>query len=265
MNTTRRTATLSAAHPDDLLSGYIDDELTADQRATVDEHLTVCQRCRRELSMQRSIRDRLAAQPLERASTALRNRIKSQLELDSGNTVSHPRRLWRQKQRALGWAGWAIAACLALALVLNINYGSVSRPQAIPMVASALADYHYQLSAGELPVANSTSIAALQRKVRFRVTPIPSLRKNLIAAWPTHIRGEPAAALAYLFHNRVIVQYLVSEGLFFRQPAVRNAVADKGRYSATVGKDGVVAWPGKDAGSVLIGPMSVQSLVAVSL
>ena len=40
-------------HPEELLSAYLDGEITADERAYVDEHLTTCSRCRAELDEER--------------------------------------------------------------------------------------------------------------------------------------------------------------------------------------------------------------------
>jgi anti-sigma factor RsiW len=38
-----------SAHPRDLLSAYLDDELTLDERHAVDRHLALCERCRKDL------------------------------------------------------------------------------------------------------------------------------------------------------------------------------------------------------------------------
>ena len=43
-------------HPEELLSAYLDGELTADERASVEEHLASCAPCRAELEEERDIR-----------------------------------------------------------------------------------------------------------------------------------------------------------------------------------------------------------------
>lgn len=155
-----------------------------------------------------------------------------------------------------------MAACLVVALLLNLPDQSISQAHSIPMVASAFADYQHRMAGGELPTDDSPAWARLRHAVSFPVEPIPSLKNQLVAVWPTKIRGEPAAALAYRFDNQIIVQYLVSQKLFFRQNSVRQAVHDFGRYSASLGHDSVVAWPGKHQGSILIGAMPPNRLIA---
>lgn len=246
----------------ELMSAYLDGEVVPEQVPMLEAHLLGCERCRQELSLQRGVRARLERQEMERAPVALRERIKARLADD---IKTHPRRRsqhWRVK--APTWAGWALAACLALVLGLYLGLWRNPGPQPIPMIAAALADYHHQL-AGELPATDAVSLEKLERSLPFPVIPIAHLRSHLIAAWSPRIRGEPAAALAYRLNGRVIVQYVVSEGLFFRQPRLRDAIAAHGLYVASAGQDSVVAWPGADNGSLLIGPVSVEQLESVRL
>lgn len=249
------------------LGAYLDGELAQDDLSILEAHLRGCERCRRELSLQHAIRERLEHQSMERAPAALRERIQMRLEAaDAAHLPSRKGKRWRPRalRTPLAWTGWAVAASLALALALGLTLGLPRGPHSVPMIAAAMADYHSHL-ASELPVANAASLATLKSSLPFPVTPIPSLRKNLIAAWTADIRGEPAAALAYKLDNRVVVQYVVSESLFFRQPNLREAIATHGRYVASLGQDTVMAWPSTDSGSILIGPLSAKQLESVDL
>src|SRR5699024_5135087 len=128
---------------------------------------------------------------------------------------------------------------------LHFALGRHINSQPIPMVTAALTNYHQQL-AGTLPTADTVALSKLKRSLPFPVTPIADLRSHLIAVWSLRISGQPAAALAYRLDNHVIVQYVVSESVFFRQPRVRQAVASHGLYVVSAGRDSVVAWPGPD-------------------
>ena len=92
---------------DELLDRYADDALTAQERAAAEAHLTVCDRCRRELAAVRGLFAAFAAVPTEPLLLDLAPRV--------------VRRIAPQPQRRYGWlvAGvLAAQATLALALAL---------------------------------------------------------------------------------------------------------------------------------------------------
>ena len=95
---------------------------------------------------------------------------------------------------------------------------------------------------------------------RFPVEPLHAPALRLVAAWTTEIMGEPTAVLAYRWDDRVIVQYIVPEHLFFRHPSVRAATAAHRVLAGADDARGVVAFPVADAGSLLVGEGSPESL-----
>src|SRR5207302_10040399 len=96
--------------------------------------------------------------------------------------------------------------------------------------------------------------------VGFPMQPLTSAAVRLLGAWTTTLAGEPAAVLAYRWDDRLVVQYIVPEQLFFRHPAVRAAAASHHPVGATDGAIGLVAWPLAAAGSVLVGDGSPERL-----
>ena len=78
-------------HPRDLLSGYLDDELSLEERASVDRHLAVCEECREELAALRGLAHALAGESVPPLSVDLEARIGRRLD---AATIARPRR-WR--------------------------------------------------------------------------------------------------------------------------------------------------------------------------
>jgi hypothetical protein len=54
----------ASAHPDELLAGFVDGTLPAEERATVERHLAGCARCAEEVSLAAQARSALRALPL---------------------------------------------------------------------------------------------------------------------------------------------------------------------------------------------------------
>ena len=246
----------------DQLDAYIDHELSDEESARVEAHLSGCARCQRALQLHQTLRDTLAGAPVARAPDSLLERVLRQLEAAQApapRTGSVMHRSPRARRFASPWLGWAAAAGLAAIMLVHGLWSRPQPAQQIPMIAAALADYQQHLDV-ELPAAGAQRLAAIERTVAFKVQPVPALRHQLIGAWQTRIRGEPAVALAYRYGDHVLVQYVVSQSLFFRQPSVRDAVARDGHYSTTSHGTSVLAWAQSDSGSLLIGRVDLQLL-----
>ncbi|MGH2401003.1 MAG: anti-sigma factor family protein, partial [bacterium] len=123
------------------LAAYVDEELSAEERAQMQAHLLGCMRCRREIALQRALRAQLARQPTTRASAALRERIAAALDTATDRPSDSVAQDWaanivqglrgvlerltpRPARSVLPWIGWAFAVPLAVVgLVL------VTRPE----------------------------------------------------------------------------------------------------------------------------------------
>lgn len=249
----------------ELLGAYADRELPPETTAQIDAHLIGCIACRRELEVHDSLRARLASEPPAAASPALRARITAALDAAPAPQIAvvrgtadvvlvHRRITW------IAIAGWVTAALLAVILGARIeldrNAVAGARPiaspvQSVPLLGGIVDDYAL-VSKGELP-GRARDLSAVRAAVPFPIEPLRASNLRLIAAWTTTVGAEPAAVLAYRLDDRLIVQYLVAEDVFFRHPAVRAAVADRHLLTGADGSRSLVAWPGAAAGTVLIG------------
>ena len=130
---------------------------------------------------------------------------------------------------------------------------------AVPLLGAVLAD-HRRVMAGDLP-GRARDLPAVRAAVAFPVEPLHAPTLRLLAVWTTEILGEPTAVLAYRWDDRLVVQYIVPEHLFFRHPSVRSAMAAHRVLAARSGASGLVAFPVVDAGSLLVGEGTPERLV----
>jgi anti-sigma factor RsiW len=131
----------------------------------------------------------------------------------------------------------------------------------VPLLG-ALVDDYARVSRGDLP-GRAPDLDAVRAAVSFPVEPLHAPNLRLLAAWTTDVRGEPAAVLAYRLDDRLVVQYLVAEDAFFRNPAIRAAVADHHLLRAADGGRTVVAWPEPSTGTVLVGDVPTETLQTI--
>jgi len=257
----------------ELLGAYADRELPPETIAQIDAHLVGCAECRRGLEVHHAVRARLAVEPPAAASPAFRARIGAAIDAApapvpsraaDARVASEPRMLW------LTASGWVVAMILALALA--VTSGSVSRFASssralttpvhdVPLLGAVVDDYA-RVSRGDLP-GRARDLDAVRAAVSFPVEPLRAPNLRLLAAWTTDVRGEPVAVLAYRLDDRLLVQYLVAEDVFFQHPAIRAAIADHHLLRATDGGRTVVAWPDSTTGTVLVGDVPTESLQTI--
>jgi hypothetical protein len=232
--------------------GRAEDVLDDAQRTALAAHLAGCSTCRRELALQEHVRARLArAAGAEPAPAAMVAMVRGLARSD----VRPARR--SRALIAVAASGWIVAACIALAWCGRPTL-EVSQP---PMVEAALRDFDRALES-ELPAPGT--LVELAAGVGHPVAALAHADLRLISTWRTEIRGEQAAALAYRLGDRVIVQYVVSESLFFRQPVVRDAIQAHGVFATSHGARSVVAFAGQGAGSVVIGVLPPDELARLT-
>ena len=269
-----------------LVGAYADDELAPELRVRVEAHLASCEECSGEARIQAAVRARLGAIAPRAVPAEFRERVLVGLAAVPAGSVGPergPRELplreivVRRRWLAvgIGAGGWLVAAGLAGMLVgrpapraagMTMTMGPLpsvavdSTPS--PMVDEALRDFR-RVTAANLPTG--VSVDSLQSELAFSLPALHSPHMQFIAAWRTDIDGEPAGALAYICHNRLVIQYVVSDVAFFRLARIRQAVATAGLYAA--GGEGLhtVGWPTAGSGSFLVGEFSASELAAMRL
>jgi anti-sigma factor RsiW len=256
----------------ELLGAYADRELPPETVAQIDAHLVGCAECRRGLEVHHALRARLAVEPPAAASPAFRARIAAAIDAapapaprvaDTPASFS-PRMLW------LAASGWIVAMVLVLALALTSGSTSVFAPATralstpvhdVPLLGAVVDDYA-RISRGDLP-GRARDLDAVRAAVSFPVEPLRAQNLRLLAAWTTDVRGEPAAVLAYRLDDRLLVQYLVAEDVFFQHPAIRAAIADHHLLRASDGDRTVVAWPDSSTGTIVVGDVPTEALQTI--
>jgi anti-sigma factor RsiW len=253
----------------DLLGAYVDEELPPETASQLDAHLVGCARCRREVQLQLALRDRLATTPVEPARPALRDRVLAATAtlppapaFDAAAPAEAP-----SPARGRGMRPWLVGAAVVLAATAGWGawrsraddrpagttpITTLATPAAsVPLLAEAAADFR-RVAAADLP-GPARDLDAVRAAVGFPVEPLTGPNIRLLGAWTTTLLGQPTAVLAYRRDDRLVVQYIVPDELFFRHPAVRSAAAAQRALGATDGAVGIVAWPLAAAGAVLVG------------
>jgi len=257
----------------ELLGAYADRELPPETVAQIDAHLVGCAECRRGLEVHHALRARLAVEPPAAASPAFRARIGAAIDAAPApaprvatdvRVSSNARMLW------LAASGWIVSMVLSLALAVTSGTTSVFAPASralsapvhdVPLLGAVVDDYA-RVSRGDLP-GRARDLDAVRAAVSFPVEPLHAPNLRLLAAWTTDVRGEPAAVLAYRLDDRLLVQYLVAEDVFFQHPAIRAAIADHHLLRAADGDRTVVAWPDSATGTILVGNVPTESLQTI--
>ena len=128
----------------DLLSSYIDGDLTPDQRAEVDEHLAECEACREDLELLRLTLDALHDLPEFEAPAGFADAVMDRVEAEQEAAKVVP--ITRARRRVPMWAPVALAAaaCVLVGLVWVaapwrlVGHDLASEPAAPAGVAEAV-------------------------------------------------------------------------------------------------------------------------------
>ena len=254
-----------------LLGAYADGELPPETTSQIDAHLLGCVRCRREVELHSVMHTRLSREPIVPASTAFRDRIIE--ELARGRTPAQgdetPTRAWWQSARVrMGAALAIVAVAMALGVARLRAVASPGSARAamidattVPLFVAVLDDYRRVMSS-DLP-GRARDLDAVRAAVPFPVQPLHDAATSLLAAWSTDLHGEPSAVLAYRWHDRLVLEYLVAEPVFFRHPAVRAPIAAGKMITAKSGAQGVLSWAAPQSGAILVGDVAPEEMLAL--
>ena len=219
----------------DWLAGYADGELDEHHITLVKAHLAGCEACRHDAERQRMLSERLQEIPAPRLSPAFAKRLDDTL----ASVQTSDRRPVGQKpleglkhwltrlspSAVIGGGGWAVAS-------------------QIPMVNDVLADYQRVVGNDLRTPSDDADLSPPMQWANGRV----------LARWTTRVGGEPAEAYAVRLGNSLIVQYQISERVFFRNPDVRQAVARAGDFRTRDNELEVIGLPMRASGLLVVAP-----------
>jgi len=255
-----------------LLGGYADGEVPTETASQIDAHLLGCTRCRRELDVHRAVRARLERESIPSASTALRDRILlavAESPVVAELPTAAPRARWAGRSRAVVGIAALIGVVIVGSGVLIARNARARQEPPITVVAmpslllfNAVLENYRRVIADDLP-GRARDLATVREAVPFPVNAIDSPSLRLLAAWTTDLDGEPAAVLAYRWNDRLVMQYVVSEQLFFRPSEMRRVFADGRHLAARSGAQSLIAWPAMGSGELLVGDVGIERLAAL--
>ncbi len=107
----------------ELLTGWLDGELTSDERAEVEKHLPACKSCRRELEELRDLVGAVKSLPEHPAPASISEGVRKEISGSAGGGKVHsfPRRKW-------SWIESALSAAAVLFVAVNVVYpGKLNR------------------------------------------------------------------------------------------------------------------------------------------
>jgi anti-sigma factor RsiW len=179
-----------------LLDPYLDGELDAAQRSSVEQHLESCADCRRRLDDLRALHKALQSPDLRfKASDTLKQRLRGELAKAAAHEA-RPR-----------WPRYAAAAAIfAVALTLGwvfLPFGHGGEDENDAMADAAIAEHAQALTTKHLTEFASTDPAAVQSWFSGKLAYSPPVRGfaaqgyTLVGARLDHVKDEPAAALVY--------------------------------------------------------------------
>ena len=245
--------TLEALHLEiqDLLAGYLDGELSEQDRSRVEAHLAGCPACAEDLERQRLVQHHLAALPREQLTPDQRRRLEKVIQAASpadrhrGPGLSQWLTRWLFPHPGLKLAavgGWT--AAVVFAGLLWVRQQPVSTSTAIPMVQDAIAEYQKSVRS-PLPAPETADQSP---------APLQWPKAQVLTSWSTRIGGKPARAFAVKNGAAVVLQIQVDDEVFYRNPQVRQALVKEGRFRYQRRELAVVAWPLAEGGVLIVGP-----------
>ncbi len=252
-----------------LLGAYADGELPVETASQIDAHLLGCGRCRSELQVQRLVSEKLSRSTVPTATAAFQERIRTAVAATPLPPAASPASASSSRIRRSAYviALVLVAVAVIAGVVLRSPSAKLEPPPYIATgpvaVITQLLDDAQRVGRGDLP-GRARDLDAVRAAVSFPVLPIAAADAHLLGAWTTDLGGEPAAVLAYRWHDRVVFHYIVGESTLFRTREVRDAFAQRRAVVAQRGSQGLITWPEADVGDVLVGDLPWSDLVALS-
>lgn len=274
-----------------LLAAFVDGELPPETTSQIEAHLLGCGRCRREVTVHRSVAAGLGQVrgPVASAAfhTRLRQAVASAPVAPAAIAATAPagpsetrRPLWRPllvagavlTLVALGASllRWTAARRDGTSVAVDARAGAAGSSVATTVLLSStvglfdsLAQHYRETAVRDLP-GRARDLEVVRRAVGVPVTPLPSTSTELVGAWTSTLDGELVGVLAYRWRDRLLVQYLVPDALVFRSAAVRAALAQGRPVGAEQEALTLLGWVQPHGMAVLVAPASRRELASLS-
>lgn len=272
-----------------LLAAFVDSELPPETTAQIEAHLLGCDRCRREVTVHRSVAAGLGQVRGPVASAAFHTRLRQAVA--AAPVPKMPKAPERNTaSRLVRWR-----ALLAVAAVLTVfavgtrvlrhttanqaiapagpdgrRDGATGSPATATVLLSStvglfdsLAQHYRETALRDLP-GRARDLETVRRAVGVPVTPLPSSSAELVGAWTSTLDGELVGVLAYRWQDRLLVQYLIPDALVFRSAAIRAALAQGRPVGAEHDALTLLGWVRPHGMAVLVAPASHHELESLS-
>jgi hypothetical protein len=243
----------------DLLAGYLDEELTAQEILLIEAHLVGCQHCRDDLERQQTLVHHVKQMPIENLTIDMYEKIQQDVSTENKAKENEPKiffslktkvqnyvinflRLSFSQQKFITVSGWLVTAMLLIYLPANTIDNKGQTTSSIPMITDALEQYH-QLQSQDMP---TTLIDT--------GTPATWENTSKLASWSTEIGGSPAQVFAVRYKDQIVLQYKVDQSVFFRNAKVRQAIAKNGWYQDQSATADILVLPKENSGLIIVGP-----------
>lgn len=245
----------------DMLAGYVDDELDAQDKALVEAHLAGCDACTADVARQHLLHEKLGATPAVHLSAHQHRHLDNALDNDmfSGNQTSWKMRISESlpgrltKSHVAAISGWSLAILLLVFMMYPGHFRSSHI--SIPMIQDVITEYQ-RVAQIQLPGIDSGGQLT---------APVDWPQAKVVASWKTLIGGESAEVFAIRNANSIVLQVRVSDRVFFNNPTVRKALTVNGKYETRENDLKVVAMPLQHGGLLMVGPhSSFPSLKSIS-
>jgi anti-sigma factor RsiW len=259
----------SSNHLGDELQDFLDGRLAEPNRARVEEHLSTCAQCRREIGALRWIKNEALGQlPMEEVPDALASRVGA--TLDGVDTEARGEgRVRRYSRRPVRWAASAalVVAAAALAFFFVSRSSSASLPELVArdFVAYASGGVPLEVTSRD-PRVIEAFFAHSSIRFETRVFDLGMMRYDLIGGRVHHLGDRVSALWVYRGADGRLLLCQMYEGTVAELPPADETRKNNG-ITFLVHREGnttVVFWQEGDVVCVLASDAAPEAVIQLA-